>query len=344
MKSQPPVMDLHTEELLVKYLDGTLTTSEKQEFTNFMEQSPTFAQEVRTMESFDDFLDTSQLATRNHDNIDIGFLGDMQKHFAQSAIGTEASSSIGLGTIASKSSSFFTSAPFFGKALVLVVLGGGLSFIIWRFAAPSPETPIQSSSERLNHSLQTNQSLIATPQQMAAPLVRSDKNEASGRTFALNKTVDGFVISDSTKPTGLKPAQELSDGKAQASIQSTTPAQEKLKKLIEQYEQQIRDKEQAGDITAVAFARKTLGILQRENGVLNESMMSLEQALKIAQTSKLRELEGDILGEMALLYKAMGNIDKASRTIKDCVSILTEIGGKNLNRWSKEQRFLEGQK
>lgn len=100
-----------TEELLVHFLDGTLSSSDQDRFETLLRENPSFAEEVRAITSFDEMLDDAHLEKRWTDLADTAFLSEMQQQFAQAAVlgtatvltGTGAAASAGTGATSSTS-------------------------------------------------------------------------------------------------------------------------------------------------------------------------------------------------------------------------------------------------
>ena len=99
---------------------------------------------------------------------------------------------------------------------------------------------------------------------------------------------------------------------------------------------QVRMKEQSGDKAGFAFDAKKLAMLERTAGKFSESAEFFEKALKAAQNLKLRELEGEIRAELALLYREQGSAEKALTTLREAVKILTDEGSSKAAKWTKE--------
>ena len=77
-------------------------------------------------------------------------------------------------------------------------------------------------------------------------------------------------------------------------------------------------------------------MLERTAGKYAESNEFFDKALKAAQAVKLRELEGEIRAELALLYREQGNTEKALSSLREAVKILTDEASTKAGRWAKE--------
>ena len=77
-------------------------------------------------------------------------------------------------------------------------------------------------------------------------------------------------------------------------------------------------------------------MLERTAGKYVESNEYFDKALKNAQALKLRELEGEIRAEIALLYREQGSTEKALASLREAVKILTDEGSTKAARWAKE--------
>ncbi|MCU0424396.1 MAG: tetratricopeptide repeat protein [Candidatus Kapabacteria bacterium] len=373
-----------TEELLVHYLDGTLSASDQTRFEALLRQNPAFADEVRAISSFDEMLDDAHLDKRWLDRADAAFLSEMQQQFAQVAVlgaataiaGTSAAAASGVSTtsVASSGISAATAAKtasvlgagklatlLTGAALTKVVLVtavcGGIGYGAWKYAA-SKETPLSapqasaqrqgatSSSETTPKAAQpptpnAENALSAERTQTKANLVQkpsSQTEKSATQTQTTPQSVSQNVQQDA-KQSDVLTAPTEQDSKTSANIESS--AAQELRAKIEQLAAQVRAKEQSGDKAGLAFDAKKLGMLERTAGKFGESSEHFDKALKAAQSLKLRELEGEIKAEFALLLREQGNTEKALQSLREAVKILTDEHSPKAAKWSKELERLE---
>jgi tetratricopeptide (TPR) repeat protein len=127
--------DNRTEDLLLRYFDGTLTTSEKQEFTSLLNATPSLQEELRRVQDFDTFLDNAHLLADEDERVDAAFLVDMQRKFGSIVIaGAAITTSLANATqIPSGASSSPTTQP-----------------------QPTPESNVENSLAKLNEQTDAN--------------------------------------------------------------------------------------------------------------------------------------------------------------------------------------------
>jgi hypothetical protein len=362
-------MNSETEELLLRYLDHTLSADDQGRFDALLRENPVFADEVRSITSFDDLLESAHSETQWLHQVDTAFLSEMQQQMAQTLLlGTAAASvtasaastsaagsSSALHTVAittsaatagktgaavgtGKAATILTSA-FVAKSLVVAAVCGSIGYGVWQYTTSggaSSTTPLPASPSA-QRTQQTVTPPSAPPEKTATqPSVKpevtsSAHSEQSAAPSVRNATTPDKVQNANTETTRIEDAQ---DTKASANIESNTAQQ--LRAKIEQLTLQVRLEEQNGNKLGVADAAKKLGMLERTAGKLSESGEFLDKALKAAQSLKLRELEGEIRAELALLYHEQGNGEKALSTLREAVKILTDEGSPKVGKWSKE--------
>ncbi len=370
-----------TEELLVHYLDGTLSASDQTRFEALLRQNPAFADEVRAISSFDEMLDDAHLDKRWLDRADTAFLSEMQQQFAQVAVlgaataiaGTSAAAASGVSTTsvassgisaataaktasvlgAGKLATLLTSATI-TKAVLLTAVCGSIAYGTWKYA-DSKETPLSAPQASATMQGQgATSSLEATPKAAQPPTSNADNAVSAERTQTKANLVQkpssqtekpatqtqstpqsvSQNVQQDAKQSDVLTAPTEQDSKTSANIESS--AAQELRSKIEQLAAQVRAKEQSGDKAGLAFDAKKLGMLERTAGKFGESSEHFDKALKAAQSVKLRELEGEIKAEFALLFHEQGKTEKALQSLREAVKILTDEHSPKAAKWSKE--------
>jgi tetratricopeptide (TPR) repeat protein len=355
------VLNAHTEDLLVKYMDGTLSVAEEQEFTSLLTTDPSFAEEVRAVADFDEFLENTPLAKRWESEIeksviDTGFLADVQRNTAETVF-AKASSSAGAVAQASSQgasqgaalqhSATLLSKSFVVKSLVVAAAAGVVGIAAWKYNASRetaltnavPQTQLQQTLPEASSS--STSSLQNTPQETQSKAetrdIAAQKSNPTAQYSSSNKPILNEEPSPKASenltaqaPPTVKP--EAQNAEANANILGSGKYQEQ----IEQFTQQYRTHEQSGEATSAAFSAKRLGMLLCKDRRFDESASYFAKALKTAQNLKLKELEGEIIAEQAVLYKTMGNTDKAISTLRVAIGILTDAASNSLPKWSSE--------
>lgn len=362
-------MNSETEELLLRYLDHALSADDQARFDTLLRENPVFADEVRSITSFDEILGGAHLETRWLHQVDTVFLSEMQQQMAQTivlgtatasatasaasasaagsssalhtgAITTSAATAVKAGAAlsAGKAATILTSA-FVAKSLVVLAVCGSIGYGAWKYttsgeASSKTSLPASPSAQRTQQTVTTPSAppeKTATQPSVKPDITSSAHSEQSAAPSARNIAAPDKPQNANTETLGTEDAQ---DTKASAHIESN--AAQQLRTKIEQLTVQVRLEEQNGNKLGVADAAKKLGMLERTAGKLSESGEFLDKALKAAQNLKLRELEGEIRAELALLYREQGNVEKALVTLREAVKILTEEGSSKVSKWSKE--------
>jgi hypothetical protein len=369
-------MNEQMEELLVQYCDGTLSASAHARFEALLRENPAFAEEVRAIASFDEMIDHAHLETRWADQIDTAFLSEMQQQLAHAvtlgaavatasaAAGTTVSASTAGGTasagistastvasgatagISASGFTAFLTGTLIGKSLLVAGVCTAVGYGAWKYTASSPNAsnvPAPAESPKTTTDGQISRE-TAQSQPSAANAEQSGGTKSSElRTKQEGNAVDGASSQNAQQQSLLQSPEAASSltseqedkSKANANIESN--AAQDLRNKIEQLSVQLRIKEQSGnDKAGVAFDAKKLGMLERTAGKYAESNEFFDKALKAAQAVKLRELEGEIRAELALLYREQGNTEKALASLREAVKILTDEASTKAGRWAKE--------
>lgn len=78
-----PFFDDRTEELLLRYVEGSLSDDDAQEFSRLLHQQPELAAEASKLQHFEQFLTQAQLQQSEEERVDTAFLLSMQQRLAQ---------------------------------------------------------------------------------------------------------------------------------------------------------------------------------------------------------------------------------------------------------------------
>lgn len=358
------------EELLVQHCDGTLSASNQIQFETLLRENPAFAEEVRAITSFDAMIDHAHLETQWTNQVDTVFLSEMQQQFAQvvafgtaaatASVATSAAASVGVsaGTTATTSvvgmsasgisSSGFASlltGTLIGKSLLVAGVCTAVGYGAWKYTASMPNTSnVPASGQASQETTQGQISREATQNQPSVPNgaqtantkpdVTLTKKDGNGAGAPTNENVQNQALSQGVEAAPIQANGQDDKSKTNANIESSAALE--LRNKIEQLSVQLRLKEQGGDKAGAAFDAKKLGMLERTAGKYAESNDFFDKALKAAQTLKLRELEGEIRAELALLYREQGNAEKALASLREAVKILTDEASAKAGRWAKE--------
>ncbi|TAE34313.1 MAG: hypothetical protein EAZ92_00110 [Candidatus Kapaibacterium sp.] len=355
------------EDLLVKYMDGMLSGEEEQRFNALLTSSPAFADEVRAIANFDDFLDDSNASKHWENQVDMAFLSEMQQNLAQVVVtGAAASAASGAATSAAATSipaksamtgsilaniTASTASKIIVASLVCASLGAGL----WQWNKGAQERQIAAIEQRAQSSqgvenLAAPSSAQQNPAEETAKPVASTPSQSPENTRLSERSAvvspaqksdnsaqeQAQTVAQPSAPAAQAPPQEQ-EARSDASIHGAS----KFRETIDQYTQQLSTYEQSGEATSAVITQKRLGMILREAAQYEESAQYFAKALKGAQNLKLREVYGEILAEQAMLFRATGKSEKALQTLQEAVGILQETGASSLAKWKRELERLE---
>lgn len=323
--SQDHIFSDRTEELLVKYFDATLSLEELQEFAQLRMNFPELEQEISEFTSFDNALDRSHFDDIiDEDTIDHDFITRMHQHYQKVVITPTSSPS--LEAITSNNTVLPWNILTTWWKLPAIIIGSGLTcYIAYTLLTTNVKPPIN-----MNHSTKP-ETLTNTIEQQPAPSTVDPKIKSTPqRVQAQSEQIP-------VNPTPPPPTEQYptsSDAQAKVSIQQSN-SEKKIETIIEQYNQTIQQHYREGNSISAALAEKSVGVLYRELGKYTECIALLEKSLKSLKPAKIAESEGEVLGELALTYKAMGNDTKSQQYFQECLDVLQRCNCKNFEYWKK---------
>jgi hypothetical protein len=372
----------HADELLARYLDGALSDVEHQEFQHLVQSNPEFAQDVRELHTVQDLLTSKSEHQAAAVTKAAHFLSNVENNLAAIVAGAGAAAGIGTAAaLASKSaggaasglgaaagavstgaassvasgaasgiSSFIASvtSSWVGIAAAGATVVGGAGAVYYA-ATKAPSTPPSNStpaplvkSVEPPSRLAPNNSLARGSQGQSQAGSQQEQQEQQPQA-------QGVAPAERVEGTSLAP-EKIAESKTRpeysARIKSGN-ADAKYAAMISDYERQLRAKDAQGDKASAALLAKSLGSLYRSTGRLQDARTQLQRSLGDARALGLRELEGESLGELALVDAAEGKKAQAITRLREAVQILTTLKGEsasqNANRWQQELARLEKQ-
>ncbi|MBL7990700.1 MAG: tetratricopeptide repeat protein [Candidatus Kapabacteria bacterium] len=269
---------------------------------------------------------------------------------ASTSVGTTITSGIAgtsTGISAGAITSFLT-GTLIGKTLLVAGVCSAIGYGAWKYTPtttidPAPATDrLSAPSEQMQRETVQNKPNSAADATAAKASSNAAPTSTDAATDALAKG-QGVNMQQQSAASGSETASSLAsvqdnkqDNKTKANANIESSAAQELRSKIEQLAVQLHLKEQSGDKAGAAFDLKKLGMLERTAGKYAESNEFFDKALKNAQALKLRELEGEIRAEIALLYREQGSTEKALTSLREAVKILTDEGSARATRWAKE--------
>lgn len=320
------------DELLARYLDGAMNTSEKTAFEAALGNSPELLEEYRELKTLETLLErttTDQIVQA------APFLHGMENTVAGMIAGAGATAAAGTAAAAASQSgalglsSWVASLPGWMAATAGLIGTAGIAVSAhYVFSTATPETPqpipapAQGQEQLLSGSEQQQPS--TETQQQSAPITTQETQTTAEQS------------KEQQPPQSTSRLREYS-----ARVSGTGISKEQYAKIIDDYTQQYTQKEAQADRPGMALLAKTLGTLYRETGNLQNSRLFLQRALTGARSLSIKELEGETLGEMALLELASNNRPKALQLIQECLVILTPLKTSGVSRWEAELKRLQ---
>lgn len=343
---------MNNDELLALYLDNALTGTQRQDFESRLQSSPELLQEVRELSAIQNML----VSSVPDDEHSLTFLRGMEDHIAASVIasGAAVATSVGITALGAKTSVATSSAAVSGatslwSSLVAsvsssvvgasiaaaTVVGGGAAtyYAVTKSHTPtSSEANIQATNNKESLKNSTTVPSNSLQYQTASDAASTASPTASTTTEPERKaeTLVSRELERKVEGSAEKSAEYS------ARISGGTTIKGRYAASIEEYTRQLQEKESAGDRIGVALTEKSLGSLLRQAGQFAESRRHLQNALKGAQSLAMKELEGETLGELGLLFLAEGKKALAEEKLRTAVSILTASQSQSVSRWQQE--------
>lgn len=323
--SQEHIFSDRTEELLIKYFDSTLTPEESLELEHLRLHSPELEQEMTAISSFDNALHRSHFDDIIDENVlDHEFIAQMQNRY-QKIVSAPTPAPPAETSILTNKSLLWNGLTTWWK-LPAIVVGSGLTFYsVYTLVQYDSTSPVVAKvSTQLGSPSKTPIIQPATPSEQ----IKKTKSGVSQK--------ESQNESSPTNPAqhDIEPSHEIHDTQAKASIQQSN-TEKKIEATLEQYLQTIQQHYREGNIISAALAEKSVGVLYREIGKYSESLSYFDKSLKTIKSATLPESEGEVLGEIALTYKAAGNGTKSQQYFEGCLETLSRCNSKNFEHWKK---------
>jgi hypothetical protein len=367
---------MNNDALLSLYLDGSLSAEQRAEFERQMLATPSFAQEVRELET----LQTMLNAPQELDERSAAFLRSVEDALAVSVVAAAGVSTLGAGIsaatgaggasaaqttasawISSLASSVIASATastgslLISASLALATLGGVGAATYFGLQKQAQNAPAEQKAVAPARNLP--QEYVAqeqTPKQTqesgggggaAQSQDQTTANEADFPWAASSQIISSQTVSSQTTSS---PAQPNDNGIAQTKPKareykaqiSGGDARERYAGAVQEYMRQLQEKEAANDRAGAALVEKSLGALLRQSGDLPLSRKYLSASFSHARALGLAELEGEARAEIALVEFAEGKPKQALETLQEALNILAAAKSPERERWQKEWEKL----
>lgn len=319
--------------LIERLLDGTITADEQAELDRLMNESPAVAQEVRHLVAVERILrDTA----REEDQHSFAF---------RESVRTGLKASLGLsGAVAATDLNApspelprrqTTTRKYTTGLLALLLLGvATLYFLIpdgsdtgtqGQSATNTPHLPSQSTPVETDKNTATGQTDKAQPEVMQQqPKQNSTPATAVQKAPATERAVP---------PVPSTPDETAQEKEVSGTVQVPSGKESQYRKLIEVSVRKLQ--EQSTTPAVAAVTAKQIALLYEKLGDLALARQYFDTARSYARQGAVRETEGEITGEYALLEHHAGNTAKASALASESLQIFRSLQSDRLNRWEK---------
>lgn len=347
-----------SDELLARYLDGSLPAGERAEVERLLADDPDLAAEVRELQRLDAFL--VNRAEREFAAAE-KFRGTV-KHAVRKELGW-ADSTPAARTAASTGNGK-TRRPWYLPLLLVGGLAGIVYFIGVELRQPAPvaSTPGEQAAEEqtLQRPLLRNVPPPNTTVLKPTPEVNNaEKDEPAARTsqteHVQSKAEDATErnVNEANTPADPTPAATTEATAAELNEQYQDPARmlatvekdpslnAKIGAMIKQFEEGYAQAVAANNRSAAALTALKLAGLYRQNAQYDPSLQSARRAMDHAGASGLSEVKALALGEQGLVHLARGNNGEARTFLHECVVQLQSLDSEELPRWKKTLAELE---
>ncbi|HYF03280.1 MAG TPA: tetratricopeptide repeat protein [Patescibacteria group bacterium] len=302
------------EELLAKYLEDSLSRGERAEFDRLVSSSPEFARDVQELSKIEGLLKSNPGLSAVPASDD--FLASVE-NLVTDKIHHDKHHSSSTATTFSKILSGMWIVP------ILMLIGIGAFFLLRNTDTQVPQQPPVADQPVIPQ----QQPMI--PQQQPQPEIQS---ETSIPEPSANQSSIPQIQSEPQQP-----AQVRTPDQVEATVSST---QSNDRALYDKTLEKLGTAREKGNRATEAALLKQMGILALRLGNIQEAKMYQRDAIALARSLKLVELEGEAMGEIGLVYKKEGDLGSALDGFKKAIDIL-KGAGKNPERWEKELKEIQ---
>ncbi len=311
---------MNNEELIAKYLDGSISPDELSSLKVAMQSSPELADEIQFLEKIEQNLNDSAVVL---EDTDLSFIESVGASLASNI--TPISGGMAAGTAASTvaNSGIIKSVILSKLGLIslasLAILGGAAG--------------IYYSMDSNNNSNPQN---IPNQQIVVNDLPKSV-------TPDLKQSQDPLVLNqNSAKPINSNPQNNeitgnLNRTESKTNVDYKVQQQSVKQKQIEELRDKIKEFEASNSLLEQAIASKRLGVLLRtESGMADESREMLRNALTLAIKARNNDLQAECHGELGKLEVSLGNQSQAKMQFELAIKLISNSNNDRLDFWQNE--------
>jgi hypothetical protein len=300
------------EELLAKYLENSLSETESAEFQKLINTSPEFARDVRELSKIEAFLSTGTISAA----IPEDFLASVEHHVTEK-IHHDKYHAPGSGNAFNKILSGFWIIP------MIFLLGVGGYYLL-----RNTDEKIQQNQETPAPVLK--EEISQTPEVQSIPEQPSAQKETSQSTRE-NPSIVQNEEAVSQQPTRNPDELQLKAENAQSNSD---------KIAFEKTREKLNSARAEGKKATEAALLKQMGMIAAKMSNITEARAYLNDAMNLARSLHLTELEAESTGELGLIFKKEGNTEMATGHFKKAIELL-KASGQSTERWEKEIRSAQ---
>jgi hypothetical protein len=293
------------DDIMAKYLDGSISVDEQKELNDMMMQNPELREQYTNLTSLEKQLDKSKTVLYD---TDLAFLSSYKESMFNKTNSDKA-------PIISNGSFLSSNLNLLVSALVIIL---GVGSVAYYFNTNSTVNKMSVSQKA------EPQKVIAphSTQQLLTETQSTEVQTSPSKSKEIKETENNYKVT-SPKESELK-----------AQINQSTSL--KNQDLIDKIRFDLTNYEKQNDLLNQAISLKKLGVIYRDGEkLLIESREYLNKALQIALASKSSEVTAEIYGELGLLEKKSGNINLAQNNIEKCIEMLRESKPERVKYWQK---------
>ncbi len=334
---------MNDDALLAKMLDGTLSPAERQTLAARKAISVELAEEAEQLADIEHLLVNSDM---QFDRKQFEFLRAFEDRVAD-IIATEGSPAVESQLLKKSTSGTQTKAqrPAWYRIGMLLIVPFLFNALQMRSSnvVPDAEAGIYGPMPVKDQMAVFPPTTLADPLELA-PIPAKTRTATGSKTSTLAKEEESEDKRTQNDKDSLRDTSTSKEGRSDvvnASVSLPTLA-ERVSALVSTLEGRLLDARASNDRALEAICAQKIGLLYRQCGREFSAIARqyLEQALRLARSSGLREVEAKALGEIALLEAQEGNRLKAALLLNECILLLEEGGFGNAQRWRHELQEL----
>ncbi len=345
----------NSDELIEKLLDGTLGDDELQSLEKMMVADAGMAEDVRELLRVEEVLWRNADATfaasdQFRENVAVKVKERMRAEAGAPAL---------TGTRFGAAVASFLSRSRWGSGLVAATMLVGAGFVVGPLMT---DEMADEESARSNPAIEEPHEPMAYLPYGEGMIVElpAEDFDADGRAEEVSETpippsVDALPLAaesaaqssaspaaapvTTTAVSSSKPTSDMGGDEFQAQVDDPASAEEidsRYDSRILKLKQRIADNRNAGDAISLGTLSKQLGLVQRLAGNYDASRSALEESLAIAKNKGIRDLEADVLSELAQLNLAQGHQGSALLLMRRCLEIKKELQTDDVQHWERK--------